>query len=81
LCKLIADRDNGKILGCHIVGERAVDTVQVAAVAIAAGVTVQEFARIPLAFPTYAGILGRAAATLVQRLQPRLGIDLPQQAF
>jgi dihydrolipoamide dehydrogenase len=68
-CKLIADRGDGRILGCHIVGERAVDIVQVAAVAMAAGMRVDAFARIPLAFPTYAGVLGRAAIMLTARLQ------------
>jgi pyruvate/2-oxoglutarate dehydrogenase complex dihydrolipoamide dehydrogenase (E3) component len=33
-CKLIADRKTSRILGCHVVGERAVDIVQVAAIAI-----------------------------------------------
>jgi dihydrolipoamide dehydrogenase len=68
-CKLIADRASGKILGCHIVGERAVDIVQVAAVAMAADMTVDAFAKIPWAFPTYAGILGRAATMITDRLQ------------
>jgi len=35
-CKIIVDRDNHCILGCHIVGERAVELAQVASVAIAA---------------------------------------------
>lgn len=68
-CKLVADRDTGRLLGCHVVGERAVDIVQVATVAIAARMKVDEFARIPLAFPTYAGIVGRAATMLTERLQ------------
>ena len=36
-CKLIVDRATATILGCHVVGERAVEIVQVAAIAIAAG--------------------------------------------
>ena len=36
-CKLIADRATCTILGCHVVGERAVEIVQVAAIAIAGG--------------------------------------------
>ena len=36
-CKLIADRATAAILGCHVVGERAVEIVQVVAIAIAAG--------------------------------------------
>ena len=60
-CKLIADRATAAILGCHVVGERAVEIVQVVAVAIAAGLRIDDLARIPLSFPTYAGIVGRVA--------------------
>ena len=35
--KLIVDRATHKILGCHVVGERAVEITQVAAIAITAG--------------------------------------------
>jgi pyruvate/2-oxoglutarate dehydrogenase complex dihydrolipoamide dehydrogenase (E3) component len=67
-CKLIVDRATHRILGCHIVGERAVDTVQIAAMAIAAGMPVDDLARVPLSFPTYSGILGRAVVTAAARL-------------
>jgi pyruvate/2-oxoglutarate dehydrogenase complex dihydrolipoamide dehydrogenase (E3) component len=67
-CKLIVDRATHRILGCHIVGERAVDTVQIAAIAIAAEMRVGDLARIPLSFPTYSGILGRAVVTAARRL-------------
>jgi pyruvate/2-oxoglutarate dehydrogenase complex dihydrolipoamide dehydrogenase (E3) component len=67
-CKLIVDRASRRMLGCHLVGDRAVDVAQIAAVAIAAGMRVEDFARIPLSFPTYAGVLGRAAATAAHRL-------------
>ena len=56
-CKLIVDRESRAILGCHVVGERAVEIVQVVAIAIAAGMQVDDLARVPLSFPTYAGIL------------------------
>lgn len=59
-CKLIVDRATCTILGCHVVGERAVDIVQVVSIAIAARMRVDDLARIPLSFPTYASILGRA---------------------
>ena len=61
-CKLITDRSTYKILGCHVVGERAVEITQVAAIAIASGMRVDDLAKVPLSFPTYAGILGRVAA-------------------
>ena len=67
-CKLIVDRGTRRLLGCHVVGERAVDIVQMAAIAIAAGMAVDDLARVPLCFPTYAGILGRAAATAARLL-------------
>ena len=67
-CKLIVERATYKILGCHVVGERAVEITQVAAIAIAGGMRVDELARVPLSFPTYAGILGRAAASATRQL-------------
>ncbi|HSE22729.1 MAG TPA: NAD(P)/FAD-dependent oxidoreductase [Pyrinomonadaceae bacterium] len=67
-CKLIVDRQTRLILGCHVVGERAVDITQVAAVAIAAGMRVDDLARVPLSFPTYAGALGRVAAKVTRQL-------------
>jgi pyruvate/2-oxoglutarate dehydrogenase complex dihydrolipoamide dehydrogenase (E3) component len=67
-CKLIADRATRTILGCHVVGERAVEIVQVAAIAITAGMQVDDLARVPLSFPTYAGILGRAAYLVARQL-------------
>ncbi len=60
-CKLIADRSSHRILGCHIVGERAVELAQVAATAMAANMRVEQLALVPFSFPTYANALGRAA--------------------
>jgi pyruvate/2-oxoglutarate dehydrogenase complex dihydrolipoamide dehydrogenase (E3) component len=60
-CKVIADRRSHRILGCHIVGERAVELAQVAATAMAAEMRVEQLALVPYSFPTYANALGRAA--------------------
>jgi pyruvate/2-oxoglutarate dehydrogenase complex dihydrolipoamide dehydrogenase (E3) component len=67
-CKLIVDKSSRRILGCHVVGERAVDIVQIAAVAMSARMPVDALARVPLSFPTHAGILGRAAARATRDL-------------
>jgi dihydrolipoamide dehydrogenase len=67
-CKLIVDRQTHLILGCHIVGERAVELSGLAAVAIAAGLRVEAFARIPLAFPTYTNVLERAVDLVAREL-------------
>ena len=74
-CKLIVNRQTRKILGCHVVGERAVDIAQLAAVAIAAGMPIDELAHLPLSFPTYAGVLSRTAASITRRLN--LNVDWP----
>jgi dihydrolipoamide dehydrogenase len=67
-CKLIVDRKTNKILGCHVVGERAVEITQVAGIVIAAGMRVDDLAQIPLSFPTYAGILARVAGSAARKL-------------
>src|SRR5262249_24234268 len=67
-CKLIADRKTYRILGCQVVGERAVDIAQVAAIAMAAGMRVDDLAQVPLSFPTYAGILALVAANAARQL-------------
>jgi pyruvate/2-oxoglutarate dehydrogenase complex dihydrolipoamide dehydrogenase (E3) component len=69
-CKLIADRATGKILGCHVVGERAVEIAQVVAIVIAAGMGVDVLAKVPLSFPTYAGMVTRAAYRAAQQIYP-----------
>jgi dihydrolipoamide dehydrogenase len=61
-CKLIIDRGLHTILGCHVVGERAVELAQLAATAMAAEMPVEQLALVPFSFPTYANALGRAAA-------------------
>jgi pyruvate/2-oxoglutarate dehydrogenase complex dihydrolipoamide dehydrogenase (E3) component len=78
-CKLITDRATGKILGCHVVGERAVEIVQVVAIAIAAGMRVDNLARVPLSFPTYAGILGRAAYRAARQIYPEFKAEETSQ--
>jgi len=67
-CKLIADVDTSRILGCHVVGERAVDIVQVASIVIAGGMRVDDLAAVPLSVPTYEGILFNAAASVARQL-------------
>jgi pyruvate/2-oxoglutarate dehydrogenase complex dihydrolipoamide dehydrogenase (E3) component len=71
-CKLIVDCATYKILGCHVVGERAVEITQVASIAIASGMRVDDLAQVPLSFPTYAGILVRVAAKAAQQLHLKM---------
>ena len=76
-CKLIADRTTGLILGCHVMGERAVEIVQVVSIAMAGKLRVDALARIPLSFPTYAGILARAAYRAAQQIDPNSNPRIP----
>jgi pyruvate/2-oxoglutarate dehydrogenase complex dihydrolipoamide dehydrogenase (E3) component len=75
-CKLIADRGSSRILGCHVVGERAVEIAQLAAVAIAADMRVDDLARVAVSFPTYAEVLVHAAVLAALEL----GLPLSGQA-
>ena len=70
-CKLVADREEHNILGCHIVGERAVELAQLAALAVASGTKVEQLALVPFSFPTYANALGRAAVRAARQLDSR----------
>jgi pyruvate/2-oxoglutarate dehydrogenase complex dihydrolipoamide dehydrogenase (E3) component len=60
-CKLIVERERCRIVGCHVVGERAVEIAQLAAIAMAAQMPVDELARVAISFPTYAEVLVQAA--------------------
>lgn len=71
-CKLIVHTQTRQILGCHVVGERAVEIAQVAAVAMSGHMCVDDLARVPLSFPTYAGVLGRVAAQATRQLNLEL---------
>lgn len=68
-CKMIVDVRTAELLGCHIVGDRAVDIVQVVTVAMSAGMRrVDEIARLPVSFPTYAEIVVQAAALAAMQI-------------
>ena len=75
-CKLVADRASCRILGCHVVGERAVEIAQLAAVAMAAEMRVDDLARVAVSFPTYAEVLIHAAVLAAIEL----GLPLSGQA-
>jgi pyruvate/2-oxoglutarate dehydrogenase complex dihydrolipoamide dehydrogenase (E3) component len=69
-CKLLVERRTHAILGCHVVGERAVEMAQIAAIAMWGRMPADELVRIPLSFPTYTGVLVRAAYRAMEQLGP-----------
>ncbi len=67
-CKLIVARENGRLLGAHVVGVHALEIVQVVAAGMAAGMEVSQLADLEIAYPTYTAIVGLAARQLVREL-------------
>jgi pyruvate/2-oxoglutarate dehydrogenase complex dihydrolipoamide dehydrogenase (E3) component len=73
-CKLIVDQASAQILGCHVVGEQATNVVQVASMALAAGMRrVDDLARAAVSFPTYAEILVATAVRAAKKLDLEIG--------
>ncbi len=70
-CELIFSADASKLLGAHVVGEQAVEVVQLAAAAMAAGMTAEAIGRVELAYPTYTSIVGLTARQAVRQLEGR----------
>ncbi len=67
-CKLIVSRETHRILGAHIVGEQALEAIQLVAAGMAADMWVENLAELELAYPTYTAIVGLAARHLCEEL-------------
>jgi dihydrolipoamide dehydrogenase len=70
MCKLVVSRSSRRVLGAHIVGEQAVEVVQLAAAAMRVGMPVEQLADLELAYPTFKSIVGLAARRIVRELDP-----------
>jgi pyruvate/2-oxoglutarate dehydrogenase complex dihydrolipoamide dehydrogenase (E3) component len=60
-CKLIVDVKTHLVIGAHVVGEQAVEVVQIVAAAMGAEMSVEKLAHLDFAYPTFAAIIGLAA--------------------
>jgi pyruvate/2-oxoglutarate dehydrogenase complex dihydrolipoamide dehydrogenase (E3) component len=67
-CKLIVSQQTHRILGAHVVGEQALEVVQIAAAGMAADMWVEQLAELQIAYPTFTSILGLAARRIVRQL-------------
>lgn len=67
-CKLIVDRDTRLIVGAHVVGEQALEVVQMVATGMAGSLRVEQLAELEIAYPTLAAIVGLAARQIVREL-------------
>jgi dihydrolipoamide dehydrogenase len=70
-CKLVVDRDTRRVVGAHVIGEQAVEVVQIAATAMAGDMPVESLAEVEFAYPTFTSIVALAARQVVHAL--RLG--------
>jgi dihydrolipoamide dehydrogenase len=67
-CKLIVSPETHRVLGAHIVGEQALEAIQIIAAGMAADIWVEQLAELELAYPTYTAIVGLVARRLVHDL-------------
>jgi pyruvate/2-oxoglutarate dehydrogenase complex dihydrolipoamide dehydrogenase (E3) component len=67
-CKLIVSRETHRILGAHIMGEQALEILQLVATSIAADMQVEQLAEMELAYPTFTAIVGLAARRIIREL-------------
>ena len=67
-CKLIVSQETHRILGAHVIGEQALEIVQLVAAGMAADMWVEHLAELELAYPTYTAIIGLVARKIVHQL-------------
>ena len=71
LCKLIVSRETHRLLGAHVVGEQALEVVQLVAAGMASDMWIEQLAELQIAYPTFTAILGLAARRVVKDLGVR----------
>jgi len=67
-CKLIVSTTTHRILGAHIMGEQALEILQLVATCLAADMQIEQLAEMELAYPTFTAILGLAARRIIREL-------------
>lgn len=68
MCKLIVNKENRRILGAHIVGEQALESIHMVAGGMASDMTIEQLAELEIAYPTYVAVVGLAARQLAREL-------------
>lgn len=67
-CKLIVATGTHRLVGAHVIGEQALEVVEIIAAGMSSGMWVEQLAELEIAYPTYCGISGLAARRIVQSL-------------
>ncbi|HHY89668.1 MAG TPA: NAD(P)/FAD-dependent oxidoreductase [Chloroflexi bacterium] len=67
-CKLLVSPETHRILGAHVVGEQAVEIVQIAAAGMATDMWIEQLAELQIAYPTYTAVIGLTARKILMEL-------------
>lgn len=67
-CKLIVSVETHRILGAHIIGEQALETIHLVAGGMAADMWIEHLAELEIAYPTFTAVVGLAARQIVSDL-------------
>ncbi len=67
-CKLIVSVETHRILGAHIIGEQALETIHLVAGGMAADMWIEHLAELEIAYPTFTAVVGLAARQIVREL-------------
>lgn len=67
-CKLIVSQETHRIMGAHVIGEQALEIVQLVGAGMAADMWIEHLAELELAYPTYTAIIGLVARKIVHQL-------------
>ncbi len=71
LCKLVVSTNTRTVLGAHVVGEQAVEVVQIVAAVMSAEMRVEQLAALEISYPTFTAVVGLAARQLVREMDAR----------
>ena len=66
--KMIVSKESHRVLGAHIVGEQAVEIIQILAVSMVGDMLVEQLAEMEFSYPTNTAIVGLAARRAVYEL-------------
>ena len=66
--KLIVSKESHRVLGAHIIGEQAVEIIQILAVSMVGDMLVEQLAEMEFSYPTYTAIVGLTARRAVYEL-------------
>jgi dihydrolipoamide dehydrogenase len=67
-CKMIVSEETHRMLGAQVVGEQALEIIQLVAAGMAADMRVEQLAELEIAYPTYTAILGLAARQVCREM-------------